>query len=234
MNKKHIIIAVIAILFIGFTASSQTDRRAKVFQMSMFANIGIKTLNFENLEKHISLPKTAFNLGAGAYWSYKRILWSSDFYYSQAKLDENGTLTEYNAFTNTFYISYKVIDTYKLTLAPLVGMAMTTNKISVYDNSFTGSILNNDKNSYMLKHHDNALRIGLNFEAIVYLHNSIGVVLGYDYSLKEDAEWEVNGPGTNAGISDNFSGFFINITIGGRLFLTKGMKEDTKNSIIEE
>ncbi len=234
MNKKFII-TIIAMLFIGFTANSQTDRRAKVFQMSMFANVGVKTLEFENLEKNdIFVPKAAFNLGAGAYWSYKRILWSSDFYYSQAKLEKNGNLTEYNAFTNTFYISYKIIDTYKLTLAPLIGMAMTTNKVSVHDNSFSGNVLTDENNSYMLKHHDNAIRIGLNFEAIVYMQNTIGVVLGYDYSLNENAEWKVNGADTNTGISDNFSGFFINITIGGRLFLTKGMDKDTKNSIIVE
>jgi len=234
MYKKHIII-VIVILFIGFTASSQTDRRAKVFQMSMFANVGTKTLNFENLEKNnIFLPQTAFNLGAGAYWSYKRILWSSDFYYSQTKLEKNGNLAEYNAFTNTFYVSYKIIDKYKITLAPLIGMAMTTNKVSVYDNSFTGNILNDSYNSYTLKHHDNAIRVGLNFETIVYLQNTIGVVLGYDYSLNKSAEWKVSGTNINTGISDNFSGFFINITIGGRLFLTEGMDKDTKNSIIEE
>jgi len=233
MYKKHFII-IIALFIIGFSASSQTNRKAKVFQMSMFANVGSKMLNFENLEKNnIFLPKTAFNLGAGAYWSYKKILWSSDFYFSQAKLKKNGTRTEYNAFTNTFYVSYKVIDTYKLTLAPLVGMAMTTNKVSVYDKNLSGDILEDSYNSYMLKHHDNAIRIGLNFEAIVFMQNSIGVVLGYDYSLNKKAEWKVNGTNTNSGISDNFSGFFINITIGGRLFLTKGMNKDTKHSIIE-
>jgi hypothetical protein len=221
MYTKHIFI-VIAILLIGFTANSQTDERTKPLQMSMFANVGTKILNFENLESNnIFLPKTAFNLGAGAYWSLKKILWSSDFYYSQAKSKNNGSLTEYNAFTNTFYVSYKVIDTYTITFAPLVGMAMTTNKISVYDDNFSGDILDNSYNSYTLKHHDNAIRVGLNFEAIVYLHNTIGVVLGYDYSLNKNAEWKVNGADMNAGISDNFSGFFINLTIGSRIPLTK-------------
>ncbi len=234
MYKKEIII-MIAILFIGFTANSQTDKRTKVFQMSMFANVGTKTLNFENLEKNnIFLPKTAFNLGAGAYWSYKKILWSSDFYYSQAKLEKSENLAEYNAFTNTFYISYKIIDKYKVTLAPLVGMAMTTNKVSVSETNFAGSILNNDYNSYTLKHHDNAVRVGLNFETRVYMENTIGVVLGYDYSLNKTAEWKVNATDMYSGISDNFSGFFINLTIGGRIPLTKGTHKDTKNSIIVE
>ncbi len=234
MYKKNIII-IIAILFIGFTASSQTDRRTKVFQMSMFANVGTKILNFENLKKNnILLPKTAFNLGAGAYWSYKRILWSTDFYYSQAKLEKSENLAEYNAFTNTFYVSYKIIDKYKITLAPLVGMAMTTNKVSVSETGFTGNILNNNYNSYTLKHHDNAVRMGLNFETVVYLHNTVGVVLGYDYSLNKTADWKVNATDMNSGISDNFSGFFINLTIGSRIPLTKGMNKDTKNSIIEE
>jgi len=234
MYRKHIII-IIAILFAGFTVNSQTDKSAKILQMSMFANVGTKILNFENLEKNnIFLPKTAFNLGAGAHWSYKRILWSSDFYYSQAKLEKSGNLTEYNAFTNTFYISYKVIDKNKVILAPLVGIAMTTNKVSVYDKSFAGDILNNGSNAYTLKHHDNAIRIGLNFETVVYLHNTVGVVLGYDYSLNKDAEWEVKGTDDNAGISDNFSGFFINITIGSWIPLMKNKHKEIKNSIIEE
>ena len=234
MHKKQIIV-MIAILFIGFTANSQTDKRTKPLQMSMFANVGTKMLNFENLEENnIFLPKAAFNLGAGAYWSYKKILWSSDFYYSQAKLEKGENLAEYNAFTNTFYISYKVIDKYTITLAPLVGMAMTTNKVSVSDNSFAGSILNNSYNSYTLKHHDNAVRLGLNFETVVYLHNTVGVVLGYDYSLNKTAEWKVNATDLHSGISDNFSGFFINLTIGSRIPLTKGTHKDTKNSIIEE
>ncbi len=50
-------------------------------------------------------------------------------------------------------------------------MAMTTNKISVYDKNFSGNILNSSYNSYMLKHHDNAIRIGLNFETIVQTIN---------------------------------------------------------------
>ena len=220
MYKKQIII-MLAILFIGFSASSQIDKRAKILKMSMFANVGTKMLNFENLEKNnIFLPQAAFNLGAGAYWSYKRILWSSDFYYSQSKLEKSGNLTEYNAFTNTFYVSYKIIDRYTITLAPLVGMAMTSNKVSVYDKSFNGNVLNNSYNSYTLKHHDNAIRFGLNFETVVYLHNTVGVVLGYDYSLNKSADWKVNGTDMKP-ISDNFSGFFINLTIGSWIPLTK-------------
>ncbi len=216
MYKKNIIL-LIALLFVSVVVNSQSNREADILQMSMFANVGTKTLNFENLEKNdIILPKAAFNLGAGAYWSYKKILWSSDFYYSQSKLGELGNLAEYNGFTNTFYVSYKIINKYKTTLAPLVGMAMTTNRISVYDNNLTGGALSN---AYVLKHHDNAIRVGINFETIVYLKNSIGVVLGYDHSLNKNAEWHVNGSDMKSGISDNFSGFFINITIGGRLFL---------------
>ncbi len=224
MYKKQIII-MIAILFIGFTASSQTDRKTNGLQMSMFANVGTKMLNFENLEKNnIFLPQAAFNLGAGSHWSYKRILWSSDFYYSQAQLEKSGKLTNYNAFTNTFYISYKVIDKSKITLAPLVGMAMSTNKVSVADKSFTNNILNNGYNSYTLKHHDNAIRLGVNFETVVYLHNTVGIVFGYDYSLNKSADWKVNGTEMKP-ISDNFSGFFVNLTIGSWIPLTKGHKK---------
>ena len=183
---KKITISLFALLFISITANSQSNREAKVFQMSMFANVGAKTLDFKNLEKNdIILPKAAFNLGAGAYWSYKKILWSSDFYYSQSKAGELGNLAEYNAFTNSFYVSYKIIDKYKTTLAPFVGMAMTSNRVSVYDDNTTSSVLNN---AYVLTHHDNAIRVGLNFEAIVYLKNSIGIVLGYDHSLNNEAE----------------------------------------------
>ncbi len=233
MNKKHII-TVIAILFIGFTASSQTGKNTKILQMSMFANVGTKMLNFENLEKNdIFLPQAAFNLGAGSYWTIKRILWSSDFYYSQAQLEKSGKLTNYNAFTNSFYISYKVINTPKIILAPLVGMAMATHKVSVADKSFTGNIFNNETNSYKLKHHDNAIRLGINFEAVVYMHNTVGIVLGYDYSLNESADWKVNGTAMKP-ISDNFSSFFVNLTIGSWIPLMKDKHKEVKNSIIEE
>ncbi len=128
--KRIIIISLVA-LFISFTASAQENRKAKVFQMSMFANIGTKTLNFKNLE-NIPMPKVGYNLGAGAYWSYKSILFSSDFYYSQASEENSVNKTNYNAFANTLYLGYKVIDNYYITLAPLAGIAITNNKISVY------------------------------------------------------------------------------------------------------
>jgi len=229
--KRIIIISLVA-LFISFTASAQENRKAKVFQMSMFANIGTKTLNFKNLE-NIPMPKVGYNLGAGAYWSYKSILFSSDFYYSQASEENSVNKTNYNAFANTLYLGYKVIDNYYITLAPLAGIAITNNKISVYDKNFTGNTLNST-NAYTITNHDFALRLGLNFEAVVYHENTIGIVLGYDHSFKGNSEWQIEGTNLGSGISDNLSGFFINITIGGRLFLTEGMNKDTKNSIIIE
>ena len=219
---KIIYITFIALLFISLTATSQVNRKAKVFQMSMFANLGAKSLNFENLEKTlIPIPTVGYNLGAGAYWSYKSILFSADFYYSQATAENSINKTNYNAFANTLYFGYKVIDNYYLTLAPLAGIAITNNKISVYDKNFNGNIINNT-NAYTLTNHDYALRLGLNFEAVVYHENTVGVVLGYDYSLKDNSEWKIEGTNLSSGISDDLSGFFINITIGGRLFLTKG------------
>ncbi len=224
---------LIALFSISITANSQ-KREAKVFQMCMYANVGTKILDFKNLEKNnIIMPKAAFSLGAGAYWSFKNILWSSDFYYSQAQMKNSLNQTNYNAFTNSFYVSYKVIDRYNITLAPLVGMAMTTNKVSVANKSFTGSI-SDSPNAYKLIHHDNAIRIGINFETVVYMQNSVGITLGYDYSLSKEAEWKIAGTGVGSGISDNFSGFFINLNIGGRLWLTKGMDNDTENSVIIE
>ena len=227
---KKIVIPFIALLFVSISANSQINQKAKVFQMSMFAIVGAKSLNFENLEKTlIPMPTVGYNLGAGAYWSYKSILFSADFYYSQATAENSVNRTNYNAFANTLYFGYKVIDNYYITLAPLAGIAITNNKISVYDKNFTDNIINNT-NAYTITNHDYALRLGLNFEAVVYHENTIGVVLGYDYSFKGNSEWEIEGTNLGSGISDNLSGFFVNITIGGRLFLTK----DTENSVIVE
>ncbi len=211
------LLITISIVLLGLTATAQEENKSNDYQMVMFANVGAKPITLGNLQSQIGvMPNAAFNLGAGAYWNLKGIIFNADFYYSQASSHNNLYETKYDAFTNSFYFGYDLLKKDKLLLTPIVGFVMSSNKVSAYslNNPVVGTAA---PNGTSFLHHDKALRFGVNFEAVVYHKNSIGFTLGYDYSLSGDTEWKIAGSEISSGIVDNFSGFFFNVNIGGHL-----------------
>jgi len=223
MNKKIKLVMLIVLISISIGANAQTENRGKEPKMVMYAAVGMKPLAFENLYNKLESsgmanPESAFNLGAGAYYNTKSMIFGLDFYNSNGSAENDESNSTYSAFTNSFYVGYKVLNKNALMLAPILGISMTSNSVSVYDRAFEGEIFGNS-NAFTLKNSDFSARAGLTFETITKTGLSVGLTSGYDFSLVGNTDWIIKGTDINSGIQDTQGGFFINLIIGGHIFL---------------
>lgn len=223
MNTTTKLVTLIVLFSISIGAKSQTENKSKEPQVVMYANVGMKSLAFKNLYDKLDAlgmpyPKNAFNLGAGAYYNSKNTIYGLDFYYSNASAENDAYRTKYSGFTNSVFAGYKVVNKSSFILAPIVGFSMATNSISMYDRAFSTDILTSS-NGYTLTNNASLARVGLTFETITNNGLSIGLTSGYDFSLAGETDWKIEGTDKLSGIQDNQGGFFINLIIGGHIFL---------------
>lgn len=228
MNSKIKVSLLLGVLFFSINANAQTESKSKEPQLVLYAIVGYKDVVFNNLynkldDSGISTPRGAFNLGAGVYYNHKSMIYGLDFYNSSASAANDKSKTKYNGFTNSLYLGYKAIDKNAIMLAPIIGVVSTSNIVSVYDKSFDGDIFE-ITNAYSLNNFDLSARLGIAFETIAPNGLAVGITTGYDFSMLGDSEWKIEGPDNNAGIQDSQGGFFVNLTLGGHLFLKKSNK----------
>jgi hypothetical protein len=195
-----------AILLLPLSASAQKER---FIGMSLHATSGIKQVNAKStLLPGAINPSFASTLGAGPSWNINRAVIGSQFYYSTASTTKNQMLSRYTGFNNNVYVGYQVVKSGRWQITPIVGFGKSRNQILL-------SSTEGKQSPLAVNNNVNVVHTAIRIEHINKKGNDLGLKLGYNISTSGNSEWKSEGSKELVGASDNLSGFFLQLNVGG-------------------
>lgn len=208
--------AFLSALFLHSCSVIQAQDESKP-NLVLYASFGLRQVPFQSqFYTNSENPKISTALGAGSYWSNKRFLIGTEFFYSNGLKQTTSYKAQYSGFNSNLYVGYKVMNENGWGISPLCGVGAISNQIFFADKTNASSEI---QGSNVFSNSSVAVHTALSIEKVFENGTFFGLKFGYDIPIAGKENWFLEGPDTKTIFADNPSGLFIQFTTGGLIEL---------------
>lgn len=154
-----------------------------------------------------------FALGAGSTFLRNRWLAGSEFYFSSGTKTAGPESLQYVGFNTNLFVGYNLLPGSSWRLETTVGFSTSTNQLIAQDEQ--GPAFLNVVND----------QAGVTTAVALLNVNGLGLCTGlkagYFVPFAGASRWQYRGSGADAGLRDKVDAFFIQLTLGGLINLSK-------------